>query len=272
MVAVVLLAGCSQVTSPPSSRFFPLSLELRALGPLAVGRSTTYVVTVRNTTPRRLEAATLVFTVESLGASDVTLGTIQIRGKQPTHRYVEVLSGLAPHSARQVVLSATPAKAGGGTVILPRAIVLAGTFGRRAKPLMLEILESDIGSRPSLEPQRLTIGLKGPAVVRVASAARYTVVVRNVSPQTIARAAIVIDQYDLADGDRRIQVTTDWPHVEVDSSGFQEAVVRRLQPGRSVTFHVTEKVPPRNRSNVFVVTAGPGGDGLVAELESAVVG
>jgi hypothetical protein len=279
--SAALVALLLSIPAPSAARApepFPLSLELRALGAPAIGRQTTYAAVVRNTSGHHLDSATVRFRVytASFWHRQSVPGYVnpdqRLRDGSATHSYAKVLSGLDPGATRRIVVRLRPA-------MIPRAdvifVIAAANPGSRASTLSLSTRQLLFVAFPSevKGPMRPTIELRGPATVWMGSRARYTVIVRNATRKTIPWTEIAFNQDDPST-DKPLAVTTDWPGVP--AWNHQVAVVRRLRPAGSVTFHVTSPVPPPARLpngklmtiHTFQVRLGRPGQVLGVELSS----
>jgi hypothetical protein len=232
-----------------------------------IGHLTTYVAAVRNTNGSRVTPVTIGFQQRMVGglvgintkhphllarAGDVHASVpLHATGNDANRSFRTRVLRLRPNEAKRIIVTVSPTKLDGGRLICFLAAASPAPLRARDKsfrPIASAEICDDVGSRATTKPLPLTIELRGPATVRVHSRATYTVTVRNPTSQPVANGEVSISQ-TVASTHSHLRVTTDWPHVRDSASGGQAALLGTVQPGASLSFHVTEKVPPAARLN-----------------------
>ena len=260
-VVLAVLVGFGRTSQVPSS--FPLSVDLRATK-LASDGSGSYVVVVRNRSGHRAAPITLVLleqTVRDAGtagrhpspgsgsvSASVPLGMFATKDGRT---YRSLLPGLAAGASTAITVDATAASFGDALLKCLSVVVAPGDRTRNLAPTSsvppsvgASFCEGPGNVKAAPTPLPFSVELRGPADTRVGAKATYTITVTSHAKTTIHDATINISQAKLASlPPRAIPLTTDWPNMRTSKAGGEEALLRHLQPGQSVSFHVTMRAP-----------------------------
>ena len=260
-VVLAVVVGFGRTPQAPSS--FPLSVDLRATK-LASDGSGSYVVVVRNRSGHRAAPITLVLlerTVRDAGivgqhpspgsgsvSANVPLGMIATKDGRT---YRSLLPGLAAGASMAITVDATAASFGDA---LMKCFSVFVTPGDRTRPTAsTSSVPPSVGAsfcerqgqvKAAPTPLPFSVELRGPADTRGGAKATYTITVTSHAKTTIRDATIGITQEKLASlPPGAIPLTTDWPNMRTSKTGGEEALLTHLQPGQSVSFHVTMRAP-----------------------------
>jgi hypothetical protein len=262
-VVLAVLVGFGRTPQAPSS--FPLSVDLRATK-LASDGSGRYVVVVRNRGDHRAAPITLGLLEQTVRTVDagtvrqhpglvsgsvsatVPLGTFATKDGRT---YRSLLPGLAAGAGTAITVDATAASFGDALLKCFSVFVAAGD--RTRPPTPTSSIPPGVGASfcegpgpvkatPTALP--FSVELRGPADTRVGAKATYTITLTSHAKTTIRDATINISQEKPASlPPRAIPVTTDWPDTHTSATSGEEALLTHLQPGQTVSFHVTMRAP-----------------------------